>query len=106
MIESTEQTTLSGCEWMSESHDFGINALPLLPLHRTSAESSPSYMLSKNLRQVLRAIGFRDTLYVDFDIDPPVTDDEVPLIMATTISDEERHDARHPRKVCRFPNEC
>lgn len=127
MTNSTTQTTFEGQEWIAEptkspdvveledAHGTAeallgqtpsrsvVSSLPLLPLTKDTNKRAPSYAFTKDLQPTLREIGFGDVLHLDFGIDPPSTEDEVPLLMATEITPGERSLARHSRKISWTP---
>lgn len=126
MTEPTIQATFESQEWIVESgqssgvtgsedlcgsaeipdqgHSGSVaNSLPLLPLTKDTSKGGPTYAFEKALQSTLQDSGFGDVLYLDFAVDPPYAEQEVPLLMATDLTHSERPEARHPRKISWTP---
>lgn len=97
--ESRMQATLEGREWEVPWARLQRVQGRLLPLQLDTSSRGRSFKLRKNLQFVLEEFGFDETLYVDWEAVPPTEDSRVPLLAAIPLAEQERQEARLPRKL-------
>jgi hypothetical protein len=100
-VDYSEQSTLAEFSQDESVPEFHPPVVPL-PLTKSEPENGgASYRLKSNLNHQIEKMGIDHVSFVDIGIDPPIEEEEVPLLVVMPITDAERSEVQFDRKISR-----